>query len=77
MTLKRQSRVLRGLNAWLCEESRRRPKLSLAMRELRWRIGIPVTKCPCAVRLNASVVLGFLRRMSPVCERAWAQKAPM
>ena len=40
------------------------------------RTSIPVTWCPCAVPLNATLVLGFLRRKTPVCERAWMQKAP-
>ena len=35
-----------------------------------------MTWCPCAVPLNATLVLGFLSRMSPVCGRAWTQKAP-
>jgi len=34
------------------------------------RTGIGVTWCPCAVPLNTTLVLGFLRSMSPVCERA-------
>jgi len=41
------------------------------------RTSIPVTWCACAVLLNTTLVLDFLRSMSPVCERAWMQKAPI
>jgi hypothetical protein len=27
--------------------------------------------------LNATLVLGFLRMKTPVCRRAWTQKAPV
>ena len=40
------------------------------------RSGISVTWCAGAVLLNATLVLGFLGSKSPVCERAWTQKAP-